>query len=209
MFSTDELIAAFSLEGISRSNAILNFSETDPRLWTDRKALFLNQQYLSKKPLTELLPAVETVLKGAGIWDESWAAGGASRAWFEKTIDLIRARFVTLLDFADAGRAYLDDEFDVDPESVEKNLKKEERLREWLPDLAARWAALDPFAPDTAEAALRAYADELGVKAGVLINAVRTAVTGRSVGPTLFEALDCIGRARVLERLKRSPALFD
>jgi len=209
MFSTDELIAAFSLEGISRSNAILNFSETDPRLWTDRKALFLNQQYLSKKPLPELLPAVEGVLKGAGVWDESWAAGGSARAWFEKTIDLIRARFVTLLDFADAGRAYLEDEFDVDAESVEKNLKKEPRLREWLPELAARFEALDPFAPDTAEAALRAYADELGVKAGVLINAVRTAVTGRSVGPTLFEAIDCIGRERVLDRLKRSPGLFD
>ena len=43
-----DLIQAFTLEGIGRSNAILTFSETDPRLWTDRKALFMNQQYISR-----------------------------------------------------------------------------------------------------------------------------------------------------------------
>ena len=53
-YTTDELVAAFTLEGIGRSNAILNFSETDPRQWTDRKAFFLNQQYMAKMPLPEL-----------------------------------------------------------------------------------------------------------------------------------------------------------
>ena len=124
-------------------------------------------------------------------------------------MDLIRTRFITLLDFADAGRAYFDDSFDMDPESVDKNLKKEPRLREWLPELATRFEALEAFTPAAAEAALRAYADELGVKAGLLINATRTAVTGCSVGPSLFEAIDCVGRDRTLERLRKVPALFE
>ena len=75
----------------------------------------------------------------------------------------------------------------MDPEAVDKNLRKEPRLAEWLPELGRRFAALEPFDHASAEAALRAYADELGVKAGVLINAARTAVTGRSVGPSLFD----------------------
>ncbi|HEY5908803.1 MAG TPA: glutamate--tRNA ligase [Vicinamibacteria bacterium] len=207
-FSTEELVQAFTLDGVGRSNAILNFSETDPRQWTDRKAFFLNQQYLAKMPLAELLPKVEVVLRGAGLWDEAFAAGGTRRAWFEKAIDLIRARFVTLLDFADAGRAYLDESFEMDPEAVDKNLKKEPHLKKWLPELGRRLEALPDFGAASAEVALRAYADELGVKAGVLINASRTAVTGRAVGPSLFEALEVIGRERVAARLRKAADLI-
>lgn len=202
LFSTDELIEAFSLEGISRSNAIINFSETDPRQWTDRKALFLNQQHLSRMPLADLLPKVQSVLKTAGLWDEAWADGGTEREWFSKTVELIRPRFITLQDFADAGRAYFDDTFDMDPEAVEKNLRREPGLAEWIPELARRFEKVDPFESAAAEAALRGYAEEIGVKAGVLINATRTAVTGRSVGASLFEILACLGRDRVVARLR-------
>ena len=128
VFSTEELLAAFTLEGIGRSNAILTFSETDPRQWTDRKALFINQQYMSRMPLPELLPKVEAVLKQHGLWDEAFAEGGARRDWFSATVDLLRARFITLQDFADGGRAFFDESFDMDPEAVDKNLKKEPRL---------------------------------------------------------------------------------
>ena len=205
VFSTAELVEAFTLEGIGRSNAILTFSETDPRQWTDRKALFINQQYLSRMPLLELLPLVEAVLKQHGLWDEAFAEGGARHGWFASTVDLVRPRFITLLDFADAGRAYFDETFEMDPEAVDKNLKKEPRLAEWLPELGRRFGALEPFDRATAEAALRAYADEIGVKAGVLINGTRTAVTGRSVGASLFEILECLGRERVGRRLQSAP----
>jgi len=207
-FTTEELVQAFSLEGVSRSNAILNFSETDPRQWTDRKALFLNQQYMAKMPLEELLPRVEAVLRKAGLWDEAFAPGGDRRDWFAKTVDLLRERYVTLLDFADAGRAYFDEAFDIDPEAADKNLRKDPRLRQWLPELAQRFRALEVFDPTSAETALRAYAEEIGVKAGVLINAARTAATGRSVGPSLFLALGSIGRDRVVRRLEAAAALL-
>ncbi len=207
-FSTDELIQAFSLDGIGRSNAIVTFSETDPRQWTDRKALFLNQQYLARMPLAELLPEVEKVLRGAGFWDEAFAEGGARRDWFARAVDLIRARFITLLDFADAGRAYFDDTFEMDPEAVLKNLRKDPGLASWLPELGQRLAGLSSFDAATAESALRSYADELGVKAGLLINGTRTAVTGRSMGASLFEILECLGQERVAARLLAVPAVL-
>jgi glutamyl-tRNA synthetase len=208
IYSTDELIQAFSLEGIGRSNAILTFSETDPRQWTDRKALFLNQQYLSHMPLADLLPKVEVVLRSAGLWDEAWSAGGSARDWFGKTVDLIRSRFITLLDFGDAGRAYFDDTFEMDPESVEKNLRKDPGLPEWLPELARRLEATDPWDATSSEKTLREYADVAGVKAGLFINATRTAVTGRSVGASLFEILDCLGRERAVARLRAAAELL-
>ncbi len=97
VFSTEELLAAFTLEGIGRSNAILTFSETDPRQWTDRKALFINQQYMSRMPLPELLPRVEAVLKQHGLWDEAFAEGGARRDWFSRRPSTSSApRFITL-----------------------------------------------------------------------------------------------------------------
>jgi glutamyl-tRNA synthetase len=141
------------------------------------------------------------VLREHGLWDEAFAEAGSRRAWFASAVDLLRARFITLQDFADGGRAFFDDTFDMDPEAVDKNLKKEPRLAEWLPELGQRFGALDPFDHATAEAALRAYADELGIKAGVLINGTRTAVTGRSVGPSLFDVLLCLGQDRVARRL--------
>jgi glutamyl-tRNA synthetase len=202
IYSTEELIQAFSLDGISRSNAILTFSETDPRQWTDRKALFINQQYIASEPLAGMLPRVEAVLKAHGLWDEAFAEGGERREWFAKTVDMIRPRFITMNDFADVGRAYFDETFDLDPEAVDKNLKGEPRLREWLPELAARFEALETFDHGSAEAALRAYAEELGVKAGVLINASRTAVTGAVKGASLFEILVCLGCPRVARRLR-------
>jgi glutamyl-tRNA synthetase len=206
IYSTEELIQAFTLDGIGRSNAILTFSETDARQWTDRKALFINQQYIANMPLLDLLPRVEQVLKAHGLWDEAFAEGGVRRDWFAKTVDLVRPRFITMNEFAEAGRAYFDDTFDIDPEAVDKNLKPEPRLREWLPELAARFEALETFDQAAAEGALRAYADEIGVKAGVLINATRTAVTGAVKGASLFEILDCLGRDRVARRL-RAPLL--
>jgi glutamyl-tRNA synthetase len=201
LFDSAELIERFSFAGVNRSNAILNFSETNPREWTDRKALFLNQQHMAHMPIAELLPRVEAVLRGAGLWQERWAEGAAERAWFTAAVSLLRVRFITLLDFADAGRAYFAETFDMDPEAVAKNLK-EPRLREWFPELARRFQALATFDQATTEVALRAYADEIGVKAGVLINGARTAVTGRSMGPSLFELLECLGRERVVARLQ-------
>jgi glutamyl-tRNA synthetase len=207
-FDTRALLEVFELQNIGRSNAVLNFSETDARQWTDRKALFLNAQYLSHMPLTELLPFVEGTLATAGLWHDDYAAGGARREWFARCVDLLRARFITLLDFSDAGRAYFSDEFSFDAEAVGKNLLKEPRLATWLVELGERYRRAEAFDEASNEAVLRAYAEELGVKAGLLINGVRTAVTGRSVGPSLFHVLDCLGRERVVARLTGASKLF-
>jgi glutamyl-tRNA synthetase len=200
IMTRDELIQKFSLAGISRSNAIFNFSETDPRQWTDAKALWMNAEYIRTMPLADLLPMVKTELRTNKLWRDEYEED--ERAWFEKTLDLIRQRFHTLKDFSAQGRAYFSDDFDFDETAVKKNLLKEARLRELLPALADRLEAVEPFTAETSEAALRAFAEEAGVKAGLLINAARTMLTGQSVGPSMFEVFEVIGRERVVQRLR-------
>src|SRR5256714_338412 len=200
IMSRAELVEKFSLEGIGRANAVFNFNEHDPRHWTDDKALWMNAEYIRTMPLTELIPMVKAELRAHKLWREEYEDD--ERDWLEKTVELIRQRFFTLKDFSEQGRAYFSDDFDFDAAAVNKNLRKEPRLREWLPALAKRLEQVEPFTAANVEAASREFADELGVKAGVFINASRTMLTGQAVGPSMFEVFEIMGHDASVERLR-------
>jgi len=200
ILSKQELVEYFSLEGIGRANAIFNFHENDPHRWTDDKALWMNAEYIRTMPLEELLPMVKAELRANKLWREEY--DDDDRRWFTKTVELIRQRFHTLKDFSAQGRAYFSDDFDFDEAAVSKNLRKEPRLRELLQGLADKLETVEPFNAETAEAALRAFAGEAGVKAGLLINGARTMLTGQAVGPSMFEIFDVLGKEASVERLR-------
>ena len=206
VLSLAEMVEKFSLEAIHRSNAVFNFSESDARQWTDQKALWMNSEYIRAMPPAELLPLVRAELESAGLWKPEYAEGTGG-AWLEKTIELIRQRFYTLKDFSGQGRAYFADEFEYDEAALAKNLKKEPRLKELLPALAERVEQVEPFDAETCEQALRALAEETGVKAGLLINAARTALSGQAVGPSMFDIFAVVGRDRSAKRLRAAAAL--
>jgi glutamyl-tRNA synthetase len=201
IMSRQELIEQFSLDGVNKAAAIFNFKENDPLDWTDPKALWMNGEYLRRMPLDDLLPLVAEQLKKHGIWRDEFATD--ERDWFARTVELLRARYRTAVDFATLGRPYFSDDFEYEPAAVKKNLK-DERLKELLPGLADQLAALDTFTHDSAEAALRAYCEAQGVKAGLLINASRTALTGQAVGPGMFDIMVGLGREKSVERLRRA-----
>jgi glutamyl-tRNA synthetase len=205
MLSRDELIDKFTLEGINKSSAVFNFNENDPRDWTDPKALWMNGEYIKSMPLDELLPMVAATLKRAGLWREEY--GGEQRDRFTHTVDILRARYRTLADFAELGRPYFSDEFSYEPAAVKKNLS-DERLKDLLPELALRLERLDALTHETAEQTLRSYAEERGVKAGLLINASRTALTGQSVGPGMFDIMLTLGKEQTVRRLGRAAELI-
>src|SRR6266516_1981766 len=207
IFSLDDLTKRFSLEGIGRANAVFNFHENDPRHWTDDKALWMNAEYIRTMPLAELLPMVKAELRANKLWRDEYEDD--ERAWLEKTLDLIRQRFFTLKDFSEQGRAYFSEDFDFDEAAVRKNILKEPRLKELLPALADKIEEVEPFNAETAEAALRAFSEEAGVKAGLLINAARTMLTGQAVGPSMFEVFEAIGRDRAVRRLKSQQPWFE
>jgi len=185
-----EIVEAFSLAGVNRANAVVNFSEEDP---IDPKALWLNTQHLRTCPVEELLPRVKAALEAAGL------AAPEPEERFRHTVDVIRSRYATLNDFVTKGRAYFADDYPMQAEAEEKlNVPG---ARESLRELAARLAAAGEFTEQSVEAEVRKLAEEKGMKAGVLINGSRAALTGQTVGPSAFAVFVAVGRDRVLRRL--------
>jgi len=91
-----------------------------------------------------------------------------------------------------------DDAVPVEAETRAKALSAAARMP--LERLAAAFSALEEFKAAPLEAALKALAAELGVKVGALVQPVRAACTGKSVGPSLYHLLEVLGRDRVQRR---------
>jgi glutamyl-tRNA synthetase len=201
IFSREELIEAFSLEGISRANSIFNIQKGDPKPFTDPRAIHINAHHLRNLPIDELEPFVRDQLKKEGIWENAYE--NEKNEWFLKTIDLIRGRYHLMSDFTTLGRAYFSDDYSIDSASLKENILKHPELNNWLPILAKRLNGLDAYTAEKIEEVIRESAQEFNTKVGILVNAIRTAITGQSVGPGLIEAMIVIGQRRVAERLKK------
>ena len=191
----EEMVRAFTLEAVSKSNAVFDLD----------KLAWMNSEYLRHLPAERLLPLVEAELKSAGLWRDG--ASPDERRRFEACARLLQSRARGFKDFSASGRAFFTDDFDYDPEAVKK-FWKDPALTEYLEALAERLARVEPFDPQDTEKCLRALAEERGVKAGLLINAARVALTGQAVAPGLFEVMAALGRDRVVARLRRAAAKF-
>jgi glutamyl-tRNA synthetase len=207
IFSKEELIEAFSLEGINRANSVFDIRKDDPKFFTDPKAISINAHYLRTIKVEDLLPYVEAEMKAAGSWDPAF--GTEKKSWFASTVDLIRSRYHTTKDFVNLGRCYFADDFPIEDKVLRKNILKHENLKLWLPLTADRLEVLEEFRVELIERVIRDLADELDVKAGILINGARAAVTGQAAGPGLFEVLAAVGKERVLKRLREVPKLYE
>ena len=184
IFSSDELVRLFSLEGISKSNAVFD---------NDKLAWF-NTEYIRSYSAEKLLPLIE----------EEWSKAGfvpvRPQDQVLATIDLVKPRARNLKDFAGAFRAYFSDSFEYDPAAAAKFLK-DASVRQLLVELAAHYASASEFTEASTEQLLRTFAEEKGVKAGALINGARVTLTGQAVAPSLFAVMVNLGRERVVNRL--------
>ena len=188
LFTRDELVQAFALEGISGGNAVFG----------PEKLEWFNQQHLMRLAPDDLARRVKPSLEAAGLWSDAWL--GDRHAWFFSVLELLKPRAKRLGDFAEQGKFFFTDQIDYDAAAVEKYLRAP-GMDEHLRAFDAALAGLDTFDVVSTEAALRAVAAARGVKAGALIHAVRVAVTGKTVSPGLFDVLALLGRSRVRARM--------
>jgi glutamyl-tRNA synthetase len=188
-----ELIRLFSLDAISRSNAVFDRAKLD----------WFNTEYIRAYPAEQLLPLIEEEWEKAGL-----NVAGKDTAWLLSTIDLLKPRARSLKDFAGSFRAFFSDEFEPDPAAVEKFLK-DGGVRKLLVELSERYAALPEFTEQETERVLRDFAAEKGVKAGALINGARVALTGQGVAPSLFAVMSALGQARTTARLAAAEDLVN
>src|SRR5271155_2255399 len=185
VFSSEELIQLFSLEGISKSNAVFD---------NDKLAWF-NTEYIRAYSSERLLPLIQ----------DEWAKVGfepdRSTEEILAAIDLLKPRARSLKDFVGAFKAYFSDDFEFDTAAVTKFFK-DDSLPPLLAELGARYEAAEEFTEASTEQVLRAFAEEKGIKAGALINGSRVALTGQGVAPSLFAVMATLGKERVANRLK-------
>ncbi|AXC14652.1 Glutamyl-tRNA synthetase [Acidisarcina polymorpha] len=185
IFASEELIQLFSLEGISKSNAVFD---------NDKLAWF-NTEYIRAYSAERLLPLIE----------EEWAKAGfeplCTTEEILAIIDLLKPRARSLKDFAGAFKAYFSDEFEFDTAAVTKFFK-DEAVPALLVELGFRYEGAEEFSEASAEQILRQFAEEKGIKAGALINGSRVALTGQGVAPSLFAVMVTLGKQRVVRRLK-------
>ncbi len=184
LFGSDELIALFSLAGISKSNAVFD---------NDKLAWF-NTEWIRRYPAEQLLPLIEEEWIKSEFWTER------SKEETLAAIDMLKPRARNLIDFATSFRAYFSDVFPYDEAAVEKFLK-DDSVRGLLYELGQRYATAPEFTEVSAEQMLRAFAEEKNVKAGTLINGARVALTGQGVAPSLFAVMVALGKERVVTRL--------
>jgi glutamyl-tRNA synthetase len=186
LMSMDELVGAFSLEGISGGNAVFNSDKLD----------WMNGQYIARLKTDRLAGAVAPFFQEAGLEVR------ISDPWFHRLLDLLRPRAKTLTDFVELARPFLADTVEYEAEAIEKHLGSA-GLGSHVDALIATLRSTDPFDEPHVEAAVRGTAAERGIKAGMLIHATRVAVTGRTASPGLFEVLVLLGRDRTVVRLER------
>ena len=189
IFSTDELVQIFSLDGIAHSNAVFN----------NEKLAWYNTEYIRAYDPSRLLPLIE----------EEWRAANyqptRSREEILAAITLLQPRARNLKDFASTFLAYFGDQFSMDEAAVKKFLS-DPTVRQMLAELGGRYAQLREFTEASTEELLRAYATEKGIKAGALINGARVALTGQAVAPSLFAVMLYLGQQTVVTRFETAAA---
>jgi glutamyl-tRNA synthetase len=193
-----ELIAAFSLEGINRSNAVINFKEPAPTPdeTFDPKALWLNAEHIRGLSVDELNARLLPFVQAAGFV--------TTPEKMHAITPLIRERIKLLRDVVTAADFFFGDELppydpaELIPQKGDASmaLKVLTRAREVLP--------LVEFKHDPLDQALRAAAAEMGLKAGQMFQPIRVAVCGRKNAPPLFETLEVLGRDTTLIRIERA-----
>ncbi|MBY0495090.1 MAG: glutamate--tRNA ligase [Cyanobacteria bacterium] len=183
LFTREELIQRFNLEGISGGNAVFNTEKLD----------WFNHQHLMRLADEEILARLRD--SGLGAWD----LGADQRSG--KILELLRPRCRKLTDYPEQLRPFFEDPESYDAEAVKKHLSMP-GTKEHLLALKETYSAVQ-WTEAEIEKALRALADARTLKAGVLIHGTRIAVTGRMVSPGLFEMLVLLGRETVMRRLDR------
>ncbi len=187
IFTMEELIREFSLEAVGKSAAVFN----------PEKLLWLNQHYIMSYPAERL---VEEMLP---FWRER-GFDISDHRFVSKVVADLRTRAKTLVEMADSGGFYFRDEVTYEPEAAAKFLTPE--YAGHLEAVAERLPGLGDYTKDGLEAFLRSLAEERGTKLKWIAQALRVALTGKTVSPGIDEVMVTLGKERVIQRLERAIA---
>lgn len=190
-FNLSDLVEKFSLGQLNPAPAAINFTKLD----------HFNGLHIRSLPVDDLARRIRPFFEKAGY--------KVSDAKLRKIAPLLRERIATLDEAPEMGGFFFDEEVHPLPEDLVGKklspadsaaaLKKALHILEKLPKISH----------ESAEQPLRELADSLGLSAGQLFGMLRSAVTGKTVSPPLFETMAVIGKTKVLERIRNAIAVLE
>ena len=186
--------ADFRLEDVNHSPAFFDL----------KKLAAFNGEYIRAMSPAEFLEAARPWLTAA---DAPYPVDRFDEAVFLAMAPHIQPRCVTLADAPGLVDFLFQPEVAVDAEAWAKATGSAETVAVFRGALAA-YEGLGEWTADALKAGLEAVGETNGLKLGKAQAPVRVAVTGRTVGPPLFESLECLGRDETLRRLRLAAALL-
>lgn len=196
--SIAELTEAFSLEGINRANAVVNFKEpaTTPEETFDPKAIWLNAENIRGLGVEQLNQLLLPIVREAGFQIDE--------AQMLRITPLIRERIKLLREVLTAADFFFVDQLPPYDTAELTPQKGDAAMALKVLKRASEVLAQVEFRHDPLDQSLRAAAQELGVKAGQMFQPIRVAVCGRKNAPPLFETLEVLGRETTLARIDQA-----
>jgi glutamyl-tRNA synthetase len=196
--SLADLQEAFTLEGINRANAVVNFKEpaSTPEETFDPKAVWLNAEHIRSLSVEDLSARLLPIVREAGFTVDS--------ARMLRITPLIRERIKLLRDVLTAADFFFVDQLPPYDATELVPQKGDAALAKKVLEKTLQVLAHTEFRHDPLDQALRAAAQELGIKPGPMFQPIRVAVCGRKNAPPLFETLEVLGREPSLARIEQA-----
>jgi glutamyl-tRNA synthetase len=161
------------------------------------KLKWINQQYIKKEDTQKLTDQIIPLLIKKKYIDKN----NFDRNYVLSLIKLFQGRITLLSDFADWADFFFLKNIKIETEAKKKFLSQD--LSKEFNLFIKGLEALDKFDVVTIEAGFRQLVQELNIESKALIHPIRVALTGKTVGPGLFEVVYYLGKERTKERLKR------
>lgn len=190
IFSLEEMIEKFSLDGCGKSAAVFDA----------QKLVWMNGEYIRKIDIDRLVELSVPYLEKAGLLKRPIRYES-----LKKIIALEQEKMKLISDVPKLVDFFLLDDVEFDEKAVNKVLKKDhvlnvlEVMKERLTDLNDK-----DFKAEQLEKLTRDTVEELNLKAGQVFHPVRVSVSGRTTGPGLFEMMEVLGKEKVLVRIERT-----
>lgn len=191
IFSLQELIQQFSLERIGKTAAIYDV----------KKLTWMNGHYLNELPLEKIVSLAIPFLREKNLIPDEVSPDLYQYVF--KVVGAVRTRVKTLQEVAEAAEYFFVDEFSYEEKGVKKHFFKPGVAR-LLEHAVQRLAQLHSFDIKTVEETYRSLSAELDVGTGELIHPTRLALSGRTMGPGLFDIMEILGKEKTINRLRKA-----
>jgi glutamyl-tRNA synthetase len=188
LFTSEELIQAFSLDRVNNSPAIFDVEKLN----------WINSKIISASDNKDLITWLKPELEKLGLWQDSYLLEKAD--WLNQVIDLIKERARLTTDLASDALYFFRAPSTYDEKAVRKRCKGEE-LPGQIQSLAAELATVESWTSEAIESTLRSLAESMQINAATLIHPLRIGVTGMGVSPDIFTICQLLQKEPVCERL--------